>query len=286
MPGKKTGVLGRAARACVRTVKDFWSGFRYPFKGARFVYIKHLGLARFWIWPIIITALVFTGVAACVWLFHDDLLALMWAEPTGDGAWAGVQRVIRPVAQVILFIVLIVAGLFAVYVLTSLFAAPFNDMLSEEVERISLGREAPPFSLRRLVRDLLMTLRLELSKAVIYVLVMIPAFILSLLVPVVGQVVYAIFGYFFTMVFFAIDYTDWPLARRGWGVRRRIRILRANLARMLGLGAAVWLLLIIPFVGLMFMPAAVAGGTLLVLDLEDEGALDWQSEHNGPRGQS
>ena len=101
-----------------------------------------------------------------------------------------------------------------------------------------------------------------------------PTFIISLLIPVVGQIIYVVFGYLFTIVFFAVDYTDWPLARRGRGVRARLRLVRKYKARMLGLGTAVWLLLFIPVVGLFFMPAAVAGGTLLVLDMEDNGELD------------
>jgi uncharacterized protein involved in cysteine biosynthesis len=36
---------------------------------------------------------------------------------------------------------------------------------------------------------------------------------------------------------------------------------------MLGLGAAIWALLFVPLLNVLFMPAAVAGGTLLFLDL-------------------
>jgi uncharacterized protein involved in cysteine biosynthesis len=36
---------------------------------------------------------------------------------------------------------------------------------------------------------------------------------------------------------------------------------------VLGFGASVWVLLLIPLVNLFFMPAAVAGGTMLFLDL-------------------
>ena len=42
---------------------------------------------------------------------------------------------------------------------------------------------------------------------------------------------------------------------------------------MLGFGAGVYLFLMIPLVNLFFMPAAVAGGTLLFLDLEREGLV-------------
>jgi len=282
---KGIGVLGRTARdvaragrgagrTAVTAVRGFWWGFRQPFRGARFAYFTHPGLARIWIWPIVITIACIAGVAVAAWLWHDDLLGLMWGEPVGEGLWAQAQRVLRPAAQVLFLLLLAALGILLVNLLSSLFAAPFKDRLSEEVERIYRQKQAPPFSWSRLGRDLLLTVRLELGKSALYVVIMVPAFLLSLLVPVVGQVLYAVFGTLLTIIFFAVDYTDWPLARRGRGVRERSRIIRKHFVRMLGLGTGVWLFVFIPFVGLFFMPAAVTGGTLLVLDLEADGDLD------------
>jgi len=36
-------------RALARTASDFWKGFRYPFRGIRFVYGVHPGLVAIWI---------------------------------------------------------------------------------------------------------------------------------------------------------------------------------------------------------------------------------------------
>jgi uncharacterized protein involved in cysteine biosynthesis len=41
-----------------------------------------------------------------------------------------------------------------------------------------------------------------------------------------------------------------------------------------GFGTGVWLLLFIPLVNLFFMPAAVAGGTMLFVAVEDPGSPD------------
>ncbi len=296
-PKKGAGVLGRTAgdvaragrgagRSAVRAVRGFWWGFRQPFRGARFAYFTHPRLARIWIWPILITIACLAGVAVAAWFWHDDLFGLMWKRPAGEGLWVQVQRFLRPVAQVLFLLLLAALGILLVNLLSSLFAAPFKDMLSEEVERIHMHRQAPPFSWSRLLRDLLLTVRLELGKSALYVVIMVPSFLLSLLVPVVGQVLYAVFGYLLTILFFAVDYTDWPLARRGRGVRERGRIIRKHFVRMLGLGTGVWLFVFIPFVGLFFMPAAVTGGTLLVLDLEADGDLDPQPAGGEPEEDS
>jgi len=101
--------------------------------------------------------------------------------------------------------------------------------------------------------------------------VMVPLFVASFALPVAGQAVYSIFGFVFTAMYFALDYIDWPATRRGQGVGERLRIGRQRFVPMFGFGTGVWLFLFIPFLNLFFMPAAVAGGTLLYLDLEGPG---------------
>jgi CysZ protein len=88
----------------------------------------------------------------------------------------------------------------------------------------------------------------------------------------VGQFVYSVAGSAFTVAYLALDYVDWPAARRGLGVGERVAFFRKNALPMLGFGAGVWVFLFVPFLNLLFMPAAVAGGTRLFLDLigEDE----------------
>ena len=83
-----------------------------------------------------------------------------------------------------------------------------------------------------------------------------------------GQVVYTVFAFGLTATYFALDYIDWPASRRDRAVRERLRMVRRHLPTMLGFGTGVWVLLFIPFVNLFFMPAAVAGGTLLFLDVD------------------
>ncbi len=282
-PAQKRGIsgLGRGvvavgtapARQGVKVAKGFWYGFAFPWKGARMVYLSHLGLIHIWIWPVLITMACIAAVGLSVYYLHDDLLAWIWSAPEGEGFWVSAARVARPVVQVLIFLVLLILGILTVYLVSSVLAGPFNGWLSEEVERIVKGTEPPPFSFKGLMNDLLLTIRLEGGKALVYCLVMGPMFVLSLLIPVVGQALYSVFGVLFTMTFFSVDYTDWPLARRGHGARARLRLVRAHFLRMFGLGVGVWLLLIIPFLNLLFMPAAVAGGTLMVLDLEAEGRL-------------
>ncbi|MBX3272555.1 MAG: EI24 domain-containing protein [Sandaracinaceae bacterium] len=274
----------------------YWRGLTYPFKGMKFVYFQHPGLIRFWIFPILITALFLAAVTWIGLASYEGIAGSIWRDPTSAevlqktvhaerskdkprdkriapnehdwideaGHWA------HATFAIVILLTIWAVGLLVALFLTNVIAAPFNDFLSEEVERIRTGRPGPPFSLKVILRDLVRTVGLEALKLGLYALVMIPLFILSNLVPVVGPAIYTIFGFVFTAMYFAIDYIDWPASRRNRSVTYRFGLATTHFLPMFGFGTGVWLFLFIPFVNLLFMPAAVAGGTLLFLDLEGE----------------
>lgn len=245
----------------------FFGGLKYPFRGMRFVYGQHIDLVRFWLPPLLITILMVALVFGGILHYHDTITDWIWSAPTGDSFWASVGRFFHGVFDFILGLSLALGGLVLVMLSTSVLAAPFNDALSAEVERIVTGVEGPPFSVKVLLRDLLRTVGLESVKLFLYALVMAPLFALSLLLPVVGQIVYSVFGFVFTAMYFALDYIDWPATRAGRDVGGRLDLGRRNFSTMFGFGTGVWLFLFVPFLNLFFMPAAVAGGTLLYLDM-------------------
>src|SRR5690349_5973872 len=84
-----------AGRVRAPTVGLF-QGAGYPLRGARFVYVEHRALARYWLPPIALASLV-TALAAWLVLDHrHDLLEAVWtAPPVGDGLWSDVLRWLR-----------------------------------------------------------------------------------------------------------------------------------------------------------------------------------------------
>ena len=130
-------------------------------------------------------------------------------------------------------------------------------------------------------RDTVRTMGLELLKLVIYAAVMIPLFLLAQLLPAVGHAIYSVFAFLFTALYFAVDYLDWPASRRNRSITYRFGLLTDHFLPMLGFGTGVWLFLFIPLVNLLFMPAAVAGGTLLFLDVEGRSLGGAKDEPSG-----
>jgi CysZ protein len=248
-----------------------WRGARYPFWGLRFIYVEHRELARYWIWPILITALMAGAAIALVWTQHDALLGRLWAPPEAQGFLGWLAHAAYVVVDFLLAVVLGGVSDVDADLIGNHHAAPYNDAHSEEDERLLCGRAGPAFSFGRLFADALRTVRLEALKLGVYAGIMLPLFVVSLMVPGVGQVAYGAFGFAFTSLYFAVDYVDWPASRRGRGVRERLALFRLHKGAMFGFGVGVWVFLWVPFLNLFFMPAAVAGGTKLYLDIDREG---------------
>lgn len=287
-------IVGKATAGTTAVAVGYWKGLTYPFKGAKLVYIQHPGLIRFWIFPILITGLLLTSAFFLGWTTHEAVADAVWTDPTeqiaqrkeladsgkdkparkhleaGTDWLAQTGHWVHSAFEILILLLVWSAGVLAAVVLTNVIAAPFNDFLSEEVERIHTGRAGPPFSLKVVLRDTVRTVGLEIVKLGVYLVVMVPLFLASTFLPVVGQIIYSIFGFVFTAIYFSIDYIDWPASRRNRSLSYRFSMVTDHFLPMFGFGTGVWVFLFIPLVNLLFMPAAVAGGTLLFLDLEGE----------------
>jgi CysZ protein len=257
-------------RPAARPVPGILAGLGYPLRGARFVYVEHRGLAKFWLPPIALSCFAFGAVIWLALAVHGRFAEELWATPVGEG-WSEVaMQVLHRILSWLIALALISAGMLVVALGTSVIAAPFNDALSEAVEVIAAGRTPAPFNLPRMLRSLGRTLGLELGKWLLYAAVMGPLWIVNWLLPGPGSVLYLVAGTSITALFFAIDYLDFSAARHDWSLRQRAGLAVTRLPSVMGLGFGIWVLLFIPVINLLFMPAAVAGATLLFLDLQPD----------------
>lgn len=243
-------------------------GFGYLIRGAHFVYVRHFDLIRYWIWPVIITLAVIVGVLVGGWFAREPLIDWIWPSPEGETVAVAVVRVLHDLVGILLMLVIWIAGLIGSIAISAVFAAPFNDMLSEAVELLARGQAAPPFSLSELAFGAARSLRIEAAKFAFFAAIMGPLFVVSFFVPVIGSVVYPVLAFLLGALYFGLDYVDWPASRRHLGARWRYRFVGRHFWALLGLGLGVWIVLFLPLFNLFLMPAAVAGGTLMFLDIE------------------
>jgi len=263
----------------VGPVGRFARGFGYGLEGLRWLG-RHPHLSRYWLPPVVVTIALFVALQVLAVRFYPELRDMLWKGSPEDAcrvsawySWACVLRAAYWVSGMIAWLLAAGAAMIVTLLMSLALSAPFNDALSEAVERERGVRRGVDVSLGAIVRDAARSLRLEALKLGAYLGLMTPLLVVSWLVPGVGQVLYVGVGGLLTVSYLALEFVDWSASRREWSVRRRFALLREHPSLLLGFGACVWGLLFVPVLGWLLMPAAVIGGTLLFLDLEQSGSL-------------
>ena len=150
---------------------------------------------------------------------------------------------------------------FTFTMLANIIAAPFNGFLSEKVEAVVRGVDnSPPFSWGELIAMVPRTLAREMRKLGYFLPRAIALLILSF-IPVLNLVaapLWLIFGVWMM----AIQYIDYPADNHKLGWNEMLAWLREKRWQSLSFGGIVYLVLLIPVVNILMMPAAVAGATL------------------------
>ena len=124
----------------------------------------------------------------------------------------------------------------------------------------------------KLMRLIARTLASEVRKIFYSIKWMIPLLIITF-IPVVN-IVSPLAWILFAAWFFALEYTDYPLANRGLLFDEVRRYNQLNRMRALGLGTGVFILTSIPFVNFIAMPVAVAAATRMTVDIRQQSSND------------
>jgi len=231
----------------------------YVIRGAVFVW-SHKTLWKYAAAPILISMLILTGS----YILLYDLFVKLISPYTGQ-EWYG--KVLYYLLLAVITVVLFAAFFFIVTRLASAVAAPFNDLISQKTEQIATGmRDESHFSAAKLLQDSGRSLAHSFRLLGLYIGLLLVGLLL-LLVPVIGGVLYAVFGVFISAYMFAYEYLGYPMDRRrfSWGQKRTF--LRSKLGSILGFGLGNVAVASVPIINFFFIPAAVAGGTLLFLEL-------------------
>lgn len=249
-------------------------GARYLTRAWGFVFSEHPSLLKYCALPLMISMAVITGVVATLGYYYNDIVGAIWARPE-QWYW----MILWYLMYVFMLLLVIVVGYVAFFLLQTLLSAPFNDMLTEQVELIAYGKTPPPFNFAKFARGIAVSLVHALIKLSIYLVFMLPLLLLGWVIPFVGPVISSVGGFIVTAYFICYDQMDFSMARREWSFGNKIRVVTANMGLTFGLGGAMAGMLWIPIIGILFLPLAAVGGTLLFCDLERNGAL----VHAGPQ---
>ncbi|GGS94092.1 EI24 domain-containing protein [Streptomyces chromofuscus] len=252
-------------------MRDLGVGFSYLLKGQRWV-ARHGKQYGFGLLPGLITLVLYAGALVALAVWGEDFVA--WSTPFADdwsGPWLGL---FRGFLTAVLFALALLLAVLTFTAVTLLIGQPFYEALSESVDRDVSPDGTAPVSDLPLHQELWISardsLRILARAAVWGVLLFALGF-----VPVVGQTVVPVLGFFVTGFFLTQELTSVALQRRGVELRERLPLLRSRRTLIWGFGTPLALAFLVPFVAVLLMPGAVAGATLLARELRgEESVLD------------
>ncbi len=229
---------------------DFFAGFGL---------VLGVGSIRKWaIIPMFLNLLLFGTLAVLVFLYAGT--AVHWMLGDAQGKWSSVGHV---ALQVLVILVGLAAVVVLSLVLSSVVAAPFYTKLAEAALFHLTGRviaDSGP-----IWKIALKTILQESGKLAIFIGVQAILFGIGL-IPIVGQIVAGSV----TFLLLAFEFGDYSLEAYGYGLVDRYKFTVQNPGRSLGFGSAAFLVTLVPFLGILVAPVAVAGAARMVVRIKGD----------------
>lgn len=216
--------------------------------------------------PPLITSVLFTAVLVLLYLQGDVLVGAL----TGfaDDWSAGLARAVRLLVGLALAGGAIFVMVISFTTLTLALGAPLYDLISESVDREL--PDPPPDSDERLVRSLGRALRQSAALIAVSALLAVLLFAAGF-IPLVGQLAVPVVSALVGGWLLAVELVGSALERRGvLTLRGRRVLLRGRRLRVLAFAVPTFLLLAVPFLGVVVFPVATAAGTVLARQLLGE----------------
>lgn len=232
-------------------------GPRYLLQGFRLIFQP--GIRRFVVLPLIINSLIFAALISFGGVQFNRLVDWLVSFIPAWMSW--LAWLLWPVfALIAVIFIFFTFTLFANFI-----GAPFNGLLAEAVEEYLTGRKQGDQSWATLMRDLLASLGGELRKIVYYLLWAFPLLLLFL-IPGINLLAPLVWIAFSSWIM-TLQYSDYPMSNHGLSFPQQRRLLATRRTKAMSFGGATLFATLIPGVNFLVMPAAVAGATLMWLDL-------------------
>jgi len=241
-------------------MKDFLYGLFYPIKSIDLL-IKNKKILLYSIIPIIINLIIYTTLFIIIFQRFAKFTSNITGATSPESNWFNeLLYIFLLITSLIIFLII---TYIAYTILGNIITAPFNEKISQLIERIitkRISNENVNFW-----KDTFLSTWSEIKKILFYCTVMIFIMLLSI-IPLIGTFLTLILGLIFTTFFNAFDYIDYPLARKYLRLREKIRIIFSNLQLTFGFGISITILLLLPLINSFLKPIFVVSGTSLYFE--------------------
>jgi CysZ protein len=224
----------------------------YLFEGLRL--IRQPGLRAYVIIPLIINVLVFVGLFGYGLSLVDSWLTSVIADLP---EWLGF---LYWLVWILVVITAVLVWFFCFTIVANIIASPFNALLSVKVEERLTGEVQPAGSFNSFLTLLPRTLAREFSKLMYYLPRLIGLALVTIIpgVNFIAPFLWLLFGAWMMTV----QYTDFGADNNNVRFGELRERLSEERMASLSFGVIVYLMIAVPLLNLVVMPAAVAGGTV------------------------
>lgn len=232
-------------------------GIGYFISGMRM--LMHPKLRIYLLVPILINCVIF-------FMITSTFLAYLNGVIESEISW--IPEVIKPWLAPLKWIAWLIGGALSLIVyaysfnmITNILAAPFYGLVAENTEKILTGTELPHEPLSRMIPRV--TYR-EICKLLYFIFRGILIILLVILIGMIPmlQVAAPLIGLAWGAWSMAIQYADYCADNHQVSFRELRLCLWRRMYSSLGFGGAIMLCSVIPFLNILAMPAAVAGGAI------------------------
>ncbi len=260
----------------MESLRSFVKGFFLPLKGARLL-LSTRRTKRWAAMPLVVNFIIYILLLSTFfWLISLlKIPELSWDFWGAFGSW--LSTVINDMAGILKWTISIPLAFALCYftftVVGMVVAAPFNDILSEKLENYLCldshgdgdAQERPlRLDMKAAVISIISSLKFAFRQ-IFYSIIVLPL----LLIPFVGATVL----FLVTAYYSGIGFLDVGMARNYLPHQCKLPAIYQNRWQIIGFGAGMDLLFMIPFAGLLMLPLGVAGGTILYCDIDWEKLL-------------
>ncbi|MBY6064762.1 sulfate transporter CysZ [Pseudidiomarina sediminum] len=234
------------------SASDF--GASYVARGFELAFQK--GVRRYALIPLLINIVLFSIAIAAVFHYTTLWVADFMAWLPAWLYW--LEVILWPL--IIVAVLLLFAMTFTS--VANIIASPFNSLLAEKVEARLTGIPAPDTGLTGLIKDIPRTLGREFQKIIYFLPRSLGFFLLLLFLPVIGQVLWLLWGGWMM----TIQYADYAFDNHKVPFRDMRQSLYQHQGKSLTFGVVVAFLASVPIINLLMIPIAVCGSTAMWVD--------------------
>jgi CysZ protein len=213
------------------------------------------------LWPLALTpTIALVALLAATGSLANKLYEWVIARAGGLATHGAAGAIGLGITKVLVVLALVVVAFVVSVVFVPAVSAPFMDRIAAKLDQRQFTE--PP-----LLEGVLRSVRVALAGLVVFG---VPQLLLAALGVAISPLSWLFGGlaWVISAVALAYDALDWPLARRGLGVRARLAWMGEHKRIVAGLGLGVWILSLIPLLSLLLLAAIVAGGVALVNMIE------------------